>query len=46
MVLKVEYADDSELADATENLSGGGFFIQTARKFELAPATATMSGRR
>ena len=35
MVLKVEYADDSALADATENLSGGGFFIQTARKFEL-----------
>ena len=35
MVLKVEYADDSALADATENLSGGGFFIQTSRKFEL-----------
>jgi uncharacterized protein (TIGR02266 family) len=35
MVLKVEYADDSALADATENLSGGGFFIQTSRKFEI-----------
>lgn len=35
MVLKVEYTDGGALADATENLSGGGFFVQTSRKFEM-----------
>jgi uncharacterized protein (TIGR02266 family) len=34
-ILRVDYQDKSECVDATENLSRGGLFIQTDRKFEI-----------
>jgi uncharacterized protein (TIGR02266 family) len=34
-VLRVSYADRQSLADATENLSTGGLFIQTTQRFEV-----------
>ena len=34
-VLRVSYADRQSLADATENLSAGGLFIQTTQRFEV-----------
>ena len=34
-VLKVDYPNASGFADATENLSRGGLFIQTERRFEI-----------
>lgn len=34
-VLKVDYPDRDQCADATENLSHGGLFVQTAGRFEI-----------
>lgn len=34
-VLKVEYANKSQVADATENLSRGGLFIQTEQPWQV-----------
>jgi uncharacterized protein (TIGR02266 family) len=34
-ILKVDYPNASGFADATENLSHGGLFVQTERRFEI-----------
>jgi uncharacterized protein (TIGR02266 family) len=35
LILRVDYPDRRSCADATENLSGGGLFVQTDKPFEL-----------
>ena len=46
-VLRVQWRDRAQAADATENLSGGGLFVQTDRIFEVGarvPLTLSFPG--